>query len=348
MKAKRSEAVSRSVRWRQGLWALAMASVLLLWGYLWWDPEALPVLALLQYLPFPGYLVPVVALALWMWPMGWVWRGLACLPVLIVLGPVMGLCLGSPDEGSVHLRFMTYNVKSFLLSGVPGGYQKLTMEVAQASPDIVVMQDANYLLGMRNSHPELFQMMFEDRQIQAYGQYVIASRYPLKDCHPGMMPFQGKVHTFFTCEVTVQGQVVRVVTVHFQTPRDGLNATRFEGLKGLPAWEENMSQRLYQSAYLAEYIRQNKQPIILAGDLNAPEHSRVVQGLLAQGLRDAFSSSSIGWGYSYGHSLLKGLPFLRIDHILVSKELGVEEVTVGGMEASQHRPLVADLYLSRH
>ncbi|MEY4764767.1 MAG: hypothetical protein RI907_1440 [Pseudomonadota bacterium] len=339
-------ASSAAATWLKRLWWLALATTLVLWAYLWWDPELVPDLAVIQYAPYPGYLVPVTLLALAMMWLGGRWLWLGWMPVLVVLGPVMGWCHGSPDEGSGHLRVMTYNIKSFLLPGVPGGYQKLAMEFVEADADIVMMQDAVTFAAIQSSHPDLYKLMVGDRQVQVFDQYAIVSRYPLKDCRPGVMP--NKAGNFFQCQTTVHGQALSLITVHFTTPRDGLNATRFEGLNGLMAWKSNMSRRIYQSGYLAELVRKSGRPCIVAGDLNAPEHSRIVQALLHTGLRDAFSSAAWGWGYTHGHSLIRDVPFLRIDHILVSEDMGVERAWVGGMEASQHRPVVADLFMRRH
>jgi endonuclease/exonuclease/phosphatase (EEP) superfamily protein YafD len=330
----------------KALWWAALGGSLLLWLYFWWDPEALPSLSFLLYAPYPAYLAPVVLLALLMWPLGGRWRWLAWMPTLVITWPVMGFSLGMAQEGRNPVRVMSYNVKTALLPGVPKGYQKLTLEIAQAAPDILMLQDAPQWLGIQHSHPDLYKMMMGNREVQAYGQYIIASRFPLKHCARGSMPNQGP-HSFFHCEADIRGQRVKLVNVHFNTPRDGLNAARVKGIDGLKAWKENMSQRLAQSAHVADFVRQTRGPCIVAGDLNAPEHSRVVQGLLDQGLKDAYSTSSWGWGYTYGHSLIKGLAFLRIDHILVSKDIAVQQVVVGGMEASQHRPVTADLYLQR-
>ncbi len=55
-------------------------------------------------------------------------------------------------------------------------------------------------------------------------------------------------------------------------------------------------------------------------DLNAPESSPVIRALL-------------------------GFSFLRIDRILVSPELGVIDAFAGGAQASEHRPVIADLLL---
>ena len=87
--------------------------------------------------------------------------------------------------------------------------------------------------------------------------------------------------------------------------------------------------------------------MIVAGDLNAPEGSPIVGALLDTGLRDAFSSAGFGYGYTHGHSLRPGLSFLRIDHILVGPTIGVGNCFVGGKEGSEHRPVIADLFLQR-
>ncbi len=74
----------------------------------------------------------------------------------------------------------------------------------------------------------------------------------------------------------------------------------------------------------------------------------VVRNLLYTGLRDAFSSAAFGYGYTHGHSLRFGLSFNRIDHILVSDDIGVGDAIVGGRKGSEHRPVIADLWLKRH
>jgi endonuclease/exonuclease/phosphatase (EEP) superfamily protein YafD len=64
-------------------------------------------------------------------------------------------------------------------------------------------------------------------------------------------------------------------------------------------------------------------------------------------LRDAFSSAGRGYGYTHGHSTRLGFSFLRIDHVLLSPEIGVADCFVGQKEASDHRPVIADLLLQR-
>ena len=64
-----------------------------------------------------------------------------------------------------------------------------------------------------------------------------------------------------------------------------------------------------------------------------------------QGFRDAFSSAGWGYGFTHGHSLRPHFSTTRIDHILVSHELGVADCFVGGKEGSDHRPVIADLWI---
>ncbi len=122
-------------------------------------------------------------------------------------------------------------------------------------------------------------------------------------------------------------------------------AARHEGLEGADEWLQNYQDRLTRARALATGLAALPRPLVVAGDLNAPETSPVIGTLLAAGLRDTFSSDGRGWGYTYGHKIGRGLAFLRIDHILVSPDIGVVGSTVGTGAASDHRPVIADLFL---
>jgi endonuclease/exonuclease/phosphatase (EEP) superfamily protein YafD len=96
---------------------------------------------------------------------------------------------------------------------------------------------------------------------------------------------------------------------------------------------------------LAQAVRARSRPVIVAGDLNAPPPSLAVRALLDAGMRDAFARAGLGFGYTYGHALRPGFSFLRLDHVLVSAEIGVAACEVGSETASEHRPVIADLWL---
>jgi endonuclease/exonuclease/phosphatase family metal-dependent hydrolase len=172
---------------------------------------------------------------------------------------------------------------------------------------------------------------------------VVASRFALQGCTAAPIAPGGDSRQFLRCKVDVRGSALDLVTVHFQSPRDGLNAARREGLDGADDWTGNYVLRLAQSRGLARDLAGSRGPLVVAGDLNAPESSPVIQALLGIGLRDAFSIAGRGYGFTHGHSLRLRHDILRIDHILVSPEVEVLYSFVGQSDATDHRPLIADL-----
>ena len=330
---------------------LAVATVLLLLVGEFIEPQSWPALVLVNYAPFPAYLLPVALAAVASFWLGWAWRVVAVSALLVVLTVVMGFAWGQADEGHGRVRFMTYNIKGYLAVRQEGGVAKLALEVNEHQPDILVMQDASQLASAAQDGPDVVKQVVGSRHVHHFGQYIVASRWPLRGCQVGGIPILGKSHGFVHCRVAVEGEggavELNVVTVHLISPRDGLNAARREGISGLDEWQENMLSRLQQAGLLAEHLRHIQGPIVLGGDLNAPETSVVLRTLMNTGLRNAFSSAGRGYGHTHGHSLIPGLSFLRIDHILVSEDIGVVDAFAGGATASQHRPVIADLLLHR-
>jgi endonuclease/exonuclease/phosphatase (EEP) superfamily protein YafD len=307
---------------------------------MWWVEIA-------RYVPYPAYLGPAVLLVALAWRLGWAWRGAALLALVLVVTEVMGLAIGRPDEGTDRVRLMTYNVKAYLAARRPDGFARLAWEVASADADVIVMQDAAAVASRREQAAPVYAAL-AGRQTYVEDQYVVASRYPLKDCGPARMAAsEAPEAVYVRCTITVNGRDVDLFTAHFISPREGLNAARGRVDGGLDEWERNFSDRLAQAGQLMTGLVKTSRPIIVAGDLNAEENSPVIRRLLSLGLRDAFGSAGFGYGYSYGHDLRPGFSFLRIDHVLVSEAIGVQDCRVGGRDASEHRPVIADLLIRR-
>jgi endonuclease/exonuclease/phosphatase (EEP) superfamily protein YafD len=307
----------------------------------WW-------LELLQYLPYPVFLAPALLALLLSFVLGPLWRLIAAVALGLVVTVIMGLAFGHADTGTVPLRMMTYNIKAYLADHRPDLFVALAREIAQRQPDLLVMQDAGELTALRRTAPNTAESIFAGRNVYTHDQYIVVSRYPLRDCAASDLSFRGQPHTYVHCTVIVDGHEVDVFTAHLLSPRRGLNATRREGAEGIDDWQQNFEDRFAQSRKLALDVANRQRPLIVAGDLNAPETSPVIRTLLDQGLRDAFSSAGRGYGYTLGHSLKLGISFLRIDHILVSPEIGVVDAMAGSKEASEHRPVIADLLLQRN
>ena len=306
----------------------------------WW-------LELSRYLPYPAVLAPtVLALLLSFW-IGVRWVLTSSLALVLVIVFSMGFEWNGVQDGDSHVRLMTYNIMAFKAVQRDGGLVELAQEVALHDPDILVMQDAGALLGERASTVLPREPVFGLPEVYVAGQYIVASRLPLRRCVVDYFGARSEGTSYVHCVVMVRGVELNVVTAHFESPRNGLNAARHEGLDGIDEWRRNYEYRLAQARALAIDLRDIGRPLIVAGDLNAPESSPVIRALLPAGLRDAFSSVGRGFGYSYGHALRVGFSFLRIDHILVSPEIGLRRCFAGNAQASEHRPVITDLVMPR-
>ncbi|HNW62502.1 MAG TPA: endonuclease/exonuclease/phosphatase family protein [Piscinibacter sp.] len=333
----------RAARLVVALCVLAVALVFLAFQFgterTWW-------IELGRYIPFPAYLAPAalgVLLSFWL-PTRW--RLAAVAALALVLTGIMGVQLNRGEEGHAPLRVMSFNIKAYLADDKPGGYARIAWEMAMHDPDVLVMQDAG-LANKPEDLPPSFRTALGARQIHISGQYIVASRHPMTDCQSGDISFPGEGHHYVRCTITAHGVSFDMVTAHLLSPREGLNATRHERLGGLAEWQENFEMRMIQAHKLARDLFGQPRPLVLAGDLNAPDSSPVIAALRESGLRDSFASAGLGYGYTFGHSLRTRFSFLRIDHIMVSPQIGVKDSFVGGAEASAHRPVIADLWLKR-
>jgi endonuclease/exonuclease/phosphatase (EEP) superfamily protein YafD len=268
----------------------------------------------------------------------WVW--LPTLTLLLVVGPLMGFCWSLPRRAEgASLRVITYNVQLWQRSNIP----KVVAEIRNARPDILCLQDAR--LGGRTA----LDNFLGDWNVAAFGQYVIASRFPLIDSAVGDISYGGETHTYLRARINVAGQDIVVSTAHFATPRDALSGYRSPKFwaDGVPLIKENLSHRMIQARTLADDLRHVPGPLIVAGDLNSPPPSLASRTLTDLGLADAFSAAGRGYGYTFGHTLLYRQSFLRLDHILVSRHFTATASRIGGTSASDHRPVIADLVLTR-
>ncbi len=327
---------------RRGLATGAAVFVAVVWtatlavrfgGSGWWALE------LLRFLPAPWLLVPCALALLLSWPLGVRWRLATAATFALAASVGMGLAWragAAPVESS--FRLMTWNAKTVQASERPGGIDALLREVAAQRPDIVVMQDANALRRSHDATPAA--PMFGLPHVWGQGQYLVASRFPLEGC----TEVTAGSLAYARCTVRVAAAAgFELRSVHFESPRAGLLAARREGAGGVDAWRANLDERLLQSAAMAAALHDAPRPLVVAGDLNAAESSDVVGHLLGAGLRDAFSEAGRGYGYTYGHTLRPRFSFLRIDHILVSPQVAVHRCFTGAAEASDHRPVIADL-----
>lgn len=309
--------------------------------------ERFGLLAQVQYLPYPVFLLPALAAVAISFMLRPAWRAASMLGLGLVATTVMGFEFQAGDAGSHPIRVMTYNIKGYLVLDRVAGVALIAREIARHDPDIVVLQDAWELDWETPVAPAAIFGARHAYSIYSFREFVVASRYPLRECSVRHLSLRELSRGHVQCVVDARGVEIDVVTAHLISPRRALSSAREGQIVAIDEWSVNFEERMSQAETLAGDVRARRRPVILAGDLNASQSSLVMRALLATGLRDAFSTAGKGYGYTWGHSLLPGLSFLRIDHILVSPEIGVAECFVGGAQGSPHRPVIADLYLKR-
>jgi endonuclease/exonuclease/phosphatase family metal-dependent hydrolase len=140
------------------------------------------------------------------------------------------------------------------------------------------------------------------------------TRLSTQQANPVPAPMPG----LLDAEIDVHGTHVRVFVTHLDYRRD-------------PGVRER------QVADMLRHIGASTMPTLLLGDLNATPGAPELQPLLSR-LHDAWDASR-GTGFTYPAEA----PRERIDYVLVSPAFRVLDARVLDTQASDHRPVVADL-----
>jgi endonuclease/exonuclease/phosphatase (EEP) superfamily protein YafD len=287
------------------------------------------------YMPQWIWGLPAAALLLLCLVFARKWVGLPLVLLAWVAGPMMGFCWGiaqSVPPNAPRLRVMTYNVKWGTRNAA-----LLTEEIDRLKPDLILMQDSMGVLGT-GLGAEL-----AGWNIRESGQYIIASRLPIDELESIDISSPGTHHHAVRTHLMLAGIPVTICTVHLLSPRFGLVSLRHWDTKGI---EDSAAVRLVEIQRLVESLQKEPGPLVLTGDLNSPDQTIVCRMLHQIGLQDAFSHAGRGYGYTYGRFTRAEHSYVRIDHILVSPQWGISQCFVGTAEASDHCPVIADIFLT--
>jgi vancomycin resistance protein VanJ len=290
------------------------------------------------YLPQWPWALPCMVIFPWYLMSAWRWAWVPALMMAWVFGPLMGFSFGpariAPRPSGTRLRVMTYNVKWGFRDA-----DAVLANVAQANPDVILMQDSagateGKLAALRK--PGWSELRLD--------QYTVLSRYPLAQPAAQWLTPEHD-HECLRCVLRIGSRDVTLYDVHLITPRWALGSFADNSAEGTLDIEQNANLRELEAFTLAGHIPSEKGPLILTGDLNAPVQSGACKSLFRAGLRDAYSEAGWGYGYTYGQSTALERPYMRIDHIMVSREWAVLNCREGASRGSDHSPVIADLVL---
>jgi endonuclease/exonuclease/phosphatase family metal-dependent hydrolase len=256
-----------------------------------------------------------------------------------------------PAPAPVALRVMSYNILHG--AGEDGVFDlsRTAAAIRAQHPDIVGLQEVDDHWDTRSDfvdepaalardlHMRVFFGAIYDLPPATAGQpdrkygVAILSRYPIlhavdhditrlstQDPDPTPAPAPG----FPEVVVNARGAHVHVFDTHLD-------------------YRADPSVRELQVADTVRIMRHAGGQQILLGDFNAEWDAPELTGLHSYGLTDAWAATGRPGGDTYPADV----PVQRIDHITVTPQIGIDDVAVPDTQASDHRPVVADLTVRR-
>jgi endonuclease/exonuclease/phosphatase (EEP) superfamily protein YafD len=222
------------------------------------------------------------------------------------------------DAGAQPVRIFFANVY-----GRNSHHAEMLQEIAAADPDVVVVVEfggdwykaftaspvmAPYKYGMGKLQPHI-------------GSVNVFSRLPLQN----------------SSQRLVDGRWIQSIDL-----RRGDKTLRIIGLHG--PRPIGRSQDSYPGFWrqVIPSLTKRQGPLVVVGDFNATEHSRVYAQLTAARLRSAHDDRGRGYATTWPNGQ-NWLPPIRIDQVFLSPEVECERIVEGRGRGSDHKPLVVDL-----
>jgi endonuclease/exonuclease/phosphatase family metal-dependent hydrolase len=260
--------------------------------------------------------------------------------MLAVFASIPG-CSATADERT-DVRVMCYNIAAGF-----GDIDAVAQVIRDHNPDIVALQEVDVHWGERSNFED--QVLYLGKELGMYSffgeiyridasdtytpprQYGLAwlSKEPLilslnhklprlstQEAEPGLRTLPG----FPEVAVDINGNRIHLYNTHLD-------------------YRPDPAVRIAQIAEMMALMQDADTPVILMGDLNARPAAPELQPLFAV-LHDAWIHTD-----DHGYTFPADAPDRRIDYILHSGHFTVGDVYVVDTQASDHRPVVADLIL---
>lgn len=244
------------------------------------------------------------------------------------------------------LRLLSWN------RGQSGSTSLSTLK-AGLKPDFILLQDARG----RAARYRLDANYREFREFVDTGEFAMISRWPvLASENLTMNGDNGSVVTLGAARfVTVYaGTRIILYSIHLPSPRDALEATGrgafLLGILGLPGTSLETKKLHYQAfwdgqmlkaAEILRRIRQETDPVIIAGDFNTPALGPVYK-LYADIFQDAHLQAGSGFGHTFPGDTRNPIalfqPWLRLDQMFASQDWQVLNCQPQPVKA-QHLPV---------
>lgn len=219
-----------------------------------------------------------------------------------------------------NVRLMAWNVHGFR-----GGARRLAEAVAEERPDIVFLNEVDYLsLRLRRFARRLEMRWASGLSLWRPVPNAVLTRPPWRVVSDRLLRFPR------------EGRTVRRGAMVARVGRAGMRLTAAAVHLGLSEPERHRHVEA-----LTDTLAGEPAPVLVGGDLN-----EVPAGPAAAWLAERYWDAFATVGQSPGFTFPAADPRARIDYLFVSEGVTVERAWVGDQGGSDHLPLFADLVLA--
>ena len=272
------------------------------------------------------------------------------------------------------IRIISWNVRGFVAvvnnKNIYGGsFKGFINYIKKTNADVVCLQDFDqdslpnntnslqYIkdsLGYKNVYFSVDFNMPNKNGFYKYGTCIF-SKFPIVQSNS--IRYNDGIHfneSLGFADIIVNKKSIRIFTTHLKSMYTNilptakttdfkyqiddtnlvLHSTKLEKLQRFDI------SHIKQANIIKNVMDTTKIPFVFCADLNAVPTS-FVYSLISHNLNDAFLQNNFGWGSTYSSKI----PFLRIDVILMSKQLKAINYKSPQLILSDHYPVIADIVL---
>jgi len=254
---------------------------------------------------------------------------------------------GDVTDTAKSLSIMSYNVRGLNHNEqlpIKNVDSAIFDFVIKERPDILCVQESHYAMKKTGPLDGIYKYKYVDFIYGVPATNVINSiysKYPI--LYKSVIDFPNSNNTAMYADILMENDTIRIYNVHLQSFRVPPDVNYLQHQESGILYNR-ITQALKLQEEQAKIILDNMKrctyPILVVGDLNNVQFSKVYQRL-KEGRKDAFLEA----GYGLGRTInFFGIP-MRIDYILVDDSLTVTSFKNYNIELSDHYPVMAHIVL---
>lgn len=254
---------------------------------------------------------------------------------------------GNKEVGEKSFSLVSYNMNYAHGAYKEDTYRYDKKKSADFANFIMSEVDADILCGQESNQyiQDLIGKYYPYQHAIKKAGTTIYSRYPIIE--KGQIDFGTVTNSCVWADVVITADTFRIYSAHLQSNKISSDAEKlveeaerdqqvdFINVRTiLSKYKNYVGIRAHQATMIHRHMNESPHPVILAADLNDPPVS-YTHRIVAKGKKDAFVEAGKGLGISYAGKI----PLLRIDNIILSEEIGVQDFQTIRKAYSDHYPV---------